>query len=76
MGISISGISSGLPPNIVEQLMEVEKIPIKSLETKKGKLDETQKLVVDLESKVTDITKNISELLGTRGFLDMKLLRN
>ncbi len=73
-GFRITGMASGLPPNIVEQIMEAERIPVKNIEQNKTKLEDTQKLVTDLETKLTDITKNLSELLSTKGFSDLKLV--
>lgn len=67
-------MASGLPPNIVDQIMEAERIPVKNMEQKKVKQEDTLKLVTDLEAKVGDITKNISELMGTKGFTDNKLI--
>lgn len=72
-GVRISGMASGLPPNIVEQLMEAERIPVKQMEAKKTKTEDKLKLVNDLESKVRDIEKNIGELAGAGGFMDKKL---
>lgn len=72
--IRISGMASGLPPDIVEQIMNAEKIPVKNLETKKSIQEETLKMVSDLETKVLDITKNLGELTGVRGFTDTKLI--
>lgn len=66
-------MASGLPPDIVEQIMNAEKIPMKNLEVKKTKQEDTLKLVGDLETKISDITKNLGELVGTRGFTDAKL---
>jgi flagellar hook-associated protein 2 len=66
-------MASGLPPDIVEQIMGAEKIPLKNIEVKKTKQEDTLKLVNELETKVGDITKNLSELVGTRGFTDSKL---
>ncbi|MBO9666601.1 MAG: flagellar filament capping protein FliD [Bdellovibrio sp.] len=71
-GIRITGMASGLPPNIVEQLMDAERIPVKQMETKKTEKDDKLKLVSELESKVNDITKNLGELTNTRGFADKK----
>lgn len=71
--ISFGGMASGLPPNIVDQLMEAEKIPIKKMETQKGKQENRLKLVTDLESKLNEVINSIGELAGTRGFNDMKL---
>lgn len=74
MAISFGGINTGLPANIVDQLVAVERIPIKNLETQKGKSESRIKLVTDLETKVNDINKSISELATTRGFADLKLI--
>lgn len=73
-GIRITGMASGLPPNIVEQLMEAEKIPVKQMEASKAKQEDKLKLVTDLESKVNEITKNLSELTSTSGFVDKKFI--
>jgi flagellar hook-associated protein 2 len=73
-GIRFSGMASGLPPNIVDQIMEAERIPVKTMENQKLKEDDKLKLVTDLETKITDITKNISELVGIRGFTNTKLI--
>ncbi len=72
--IRFSGMASGLPPNIVEKIMEAERIPIKTMENHKAKEDDKLKLVTDLETKVSDITKNIGELVGIRGFNNTKLI--
>lgn len=73
-GIRITGMASGLPPNIVDQLVEAERIPLKQIEGKKTKQEDSLKLVTDLETKVGDISKNLSELINTRGFVDTKLI--
>lgn len=73
-GIRITGMASGLPPNIVEQLMEAERIPVKQMEAGKTKQEDKLKLVSELETKVTDITKNLNELTSNAGFLDKKFV--
>jgi flagellar hook-associated protein 2 len=65
-------MASGLPPNIVDQLMDAERIPVKTMENKKKQEEDVLKLVGELETKINDITKNIGELVGTRGFVDSK----
>jgi flagellar hook-associated protein 2 len=72
-GIRITGMASGLPPNIVEQLMEAERIPVKQMEAKKVGIDDKYKLVTDLETKINEIPKSLGELVGTRGFTNSKL---
>ena len=72
-GIRITGMASGLPPNIVDQLMDAERIPVKEMESKKVTEDEKYKLVEELETKVNEVPKGIVELIGTKGFTNMKL---
>jgi flagellar hook-associated protein 2 len=72
-GVTISGLGSGLPPNIVDQLMEVEKMPVKQLEKNKGKQENRLKLVTELETKLNAITGSIGQLASSKGFTDMKL---
>jgi flagellar hook-associated protein 2 len=67
-------MASGLPPNIVDQIMDAERIPVKTMEASKAKEDDKLKLVGELETKVNDITKNLGELVNTRGFSSMKLI--
>lgn len=71
--IRFSGMASGLPPNIVEQIMEAERIPLKQMESKKSDDDSKLTLVTDLETKVTDITKTVADMVGRRGFTTNKL---
>jgi len=73
VGISISGLGSGIPPNIVEQLVEAERQPIKTIEKTKSKQENRLKLVTELETKLSGITGSIGALASTRGFSDMKL---
>ncbi len=71
--ITFGGINTGLPPNIVEQLIEAEKIPIKNMQTQKGKSENRMKLVTEIETKINDIQGKIGELTNSKGFTDIKL---
>ncbi|HRK07040.1 MAG TPA: flagellar filament capping protein FliD [Pseudobdellovibrionaceae bacterium] len=73
MTIRFGSINTGLPPNIVDQLVEAERIPVKQMEQRKEKLDGKLKLVNDLSSKVGAIRGSLGELASTRGFSDVKL---
>lgn len=72
--IRFSGMASGLPPNIVEQIIEAERIPVRTMENQKAKEDDKLKLVTDLETKINDITKDMDQLVGIRGFANNKLV--
>lgn len=71
--ITFSGMASGLPPNLVDQLIEAEKIPLKSIEQKKAKQENKLKLVNELETKLLEINKTLGTLASTKGFNDIKL---
>ncbi len=71
-GIRINGLASGLPPNLVDQVIEAERVPVKQMQDKKAKIEDKVKLVGDLETKINDIGKNLSSLMGRKGFVDKK----
>ncbi len=68
------GSASGLPSNIVEQLMEIERMPINNLEDRKTKTSAKLTLVDDLDGKLKAIRESIGSLASTRGFTDYKLM--
>ncbi len=72
--IRMTGMASGLPPNIVETILDAERIPIKNQEANREKIQARLKLVQDLEGKIGEIDKSIAELVGTRGFMNNKLI--
>ncbi|MGE3972894.1 MAG: flagellar filament capping protein FliD [Bdellovibrionales bacterium] len=74
MAISFGGINTGLPPNLVEQLVQVERQPIKTIEAKKAKTENKLKLVTDLDTKLRGMLGTIRDLAGSGGFNDIKLL--
>lgn len=73
MGISLGSINTGLPPNIVEQLVEAERIPVKQMELKKGKIKAKHELILDLTQRVREIDEGIKAIGNTRGFDAIKL---
>ncbi len=73
-GFRLTGMASGLPPDIVEQIMGAERIPVRNMEVLKAKDEDKLKLVTELETKVTDITSKLGELTGVGGFMDKKFV--
>ena len=73
MPIRVNGLASGLPPNLVDQVIEAERIPVKQMQEKKAKIEDKVKLVTDLETKVGDIGKSLAAVVGAKGFVDKKL---
>ena len=72
--MTFGGINSGLPPNLVDQLVDAERVPIQNMEVRKAKTQNKLKLVTELETKVRGIGDSIKELGGTRGFNAIKLI--
>jgi flagellar hook-associated protein 2 len=71
--ITFGGMASGLPPNLVDQLIEVERQPIKVLQGKKTKEETRLKLVGDLETRLGKVRDSIGTLASTKGFNDIKV---
>lgn len=71
--INFGGIASGLPPNIVDQLVEAERIPLKNLENRQSKSQARLELVSDLETKLREMSSGLQGLASARGFSDIKL---
>jgi flagellar hook-associated protein 2 len=71
--ITFGGINSGLPANLVDQLIEAEKQPIKVLQGKKEKIEGKMKLVGELEEKLHAVENSLSSLASVKGFNDIKL---
>lgn len=74
MQISFGGINTGLPPNLVDQIVEAESLPIRNLQDKNKKIETKLSLVQTLENDIRAIQKSLQELAGTGGFRDIKLL--
>lgn len=73
MGISFGSINSGLPKDIVQQIVAAEKIPIQQMEARKGKLASKQSLVKDLTQRVEAIRGNIYANKSSRSFRELKV---
>lgn len=73
MSIRVSGLSSGLPANLVDQVVEAERLPIKTMQDQKAKIADKVKLVGDFETKIRNVNKDVSTMMNGRGFADKKL---
>lgn len=73
MSISFGSIGTGLPKDIVDQLIKAEKIPIDRLETRKGKIENKKKLVQELTTSVENMRGEIFKNRGFRSFRELKV---
>lgn len=72
-GITIGGLASGLPSNLVDQLIEAERMPVRNLEVRKEKAETKLELVGQLDTKLKAIEGSIGNLASAKGFSDIKL---
>lgn len=71
MAISLGPIASGLPKDLVQQLVEAEREPIKKLEGRKAQEEAKLKLAQELNSKIGEISSTVRDLTRFRSFRDL-----
>ena len=74
MPISFGGINTGLPPNLVEQIIDAERMPVRNLQERNKKTESKLGLVSQLETDLQAIMKALTSLSSAGGFRDTKLL--
>ena len=73
LSISFGSIGTGLPKDIVDQLIKAEKIPIDRLEGRKSKIENKKKLVSELATSVENMRGEIFKNRGFRSFRELKV---
>lgn len=73
MGISFGSINSGLPKDIVKQILEAEKIPLKKMEERKDKIKSKQSLLGDLTQRVEKLKGAIYANKSARSFRELQV---
>lgn len=74
MTISFGSINSGLPKDIVKQLMEAEKIPVKQMEARKAKFANKKALVSELITLVENVRGEVFKNKGSRSFRELTVI--
>jgi flagellar hook-associated protein 2 len=69
--ISLGPIASGLPKDLVKQLVEAEREPIRKLEGKKQDEEAKLKLATDLNTRINDVGGGLKDLTRFRSFRDL-----
>ena len=72
LGISFGSIGTGLPKDIVQQLLAAEKIPMEKMNARKANIEEKKKLVVELTRLVDDINSWIRSNSDEKAFRELK----
>lgn len=71
--INFGGLASGLPPNIVDQLMQAERIPLNQMKAKKATDENRMKLVQELQGKLSKVKGSLGKMADVNGFSAKKL---
>ena len=71
MGIAFGSINSGLPKDIVKQILEAEKVPLKKMEERKDKIKSKQALLSDLTQRVEKLRGAIYANKSARSFREL-----
>ncbi|MFA7614836.1 MAG: flagellar cap protein FliD N-terminal domain-containing protein, partial [Candidatus Caldatribacteriota bacterium] len=71
MGISFGSINSGLPKDIVQQILEAEKIPIHQMEYRKAKIENKKALVDQLRGLLEAARGEVLKSKGQRSLREL-----
>lgn len=73
MGISFGSINSGLPKDIVQQIMQGERVPLKKMEERKEKVNSKMALLKDLTSRMEKLRGTIYANKSSRSFRELEV---
>ena len=73
MSIAFGSLASGLPPDIVQQIMQAERIPIQRMDDRKMRVMERQGLVDDLTGTVENLRNKLNENSSARQMREFRV---
>jgi len=73
LGIAFGSINTGLPKDIVQQIMKAERIPVDKMIARKGKIENKQKLLDELAGYVSDLRVELKRLSNDRELRELNL---
>lgn len=76
MGMAFGSINTGLPKNIVGQIIAAERDPINKLEGRKGKLNEKNQLLNELNNLVKELRTDVEKNANAKDFAELKVITN
>lgn len=71
MGISFGSINSGLPKDIVQQIVEAEKVPLQQMEVRKAKINDKKALVTQLTGLVDSMRGEVLKNKNARSLREL-----
>ena len=76
LGIAFGSISTGLPKDIVKQIIAAEQIPVQNMEKQKSKIADKKGLVDQLLKLVEDVRGNLATNANARALRELKVDTN
>ena len=76
MAISFGSINTGLPKDIVKQIISAEQIPVQNMEKQKSKIADKKGLVDQLVKLVEDVRGNLTMNASARSLRELKVDTN
>jgi flagellar hook-associated protein 2 len=76
LAISFGSINTGLPKDIVKQIISAEQIPVQNMEKQKGKIADKKGLVDQLVKLVEDVRGNLALNANARSLREFKVDTN
>jgi flagellar hook-associated protein 2 len=74
LGISFGSIGTGLPKDIVQQIVNAEKIPVQQMEARKAKIENKQKLLGELTKLVEGMRGELLKNKGARSLRELSVI--
>jgi len=76
LSIAFGSIATGLPKDIVQQIVAAEKIPVKNMEVQKGKIQDKKGLVDQLAKLAEDLRGSLLQNASARSLREFKTETN
>ena len=76
MGIAFGSINTGLPKDIVKQIMAAEQVPIQNMEKQKSKIADKKGLVEQLMKLMEEVRGNLALNANARALRELKIDTN
>jgi len=73
LGIAFGSINTGLPKDIVQQIVEAEKVPLKKMEVRKQKTENKKKLLDDLMKRVENLRGSVYANKSDKSFKEFQV---
>ena len=73
MGIAFGSINSGLPKDIVQQIIAGEKVPLQKMAERKGKIENKKALLTDLMKRVENLRGSVYANKSERSFREIEV---